>query len=415
MTSPRHLWSGRWQEESDAARAAAPAESELAPGAEDADTQVHDTAAVPASPPPTTRQDARTPPSGGARRPLRPVAILLAGLVLIAGGAFAVDALRDDNGTQSTSAERLPASTTPAPAPKQANAQGVAASASPSVASVRTSSGQGTGFLVKDNRTLVTNAHVVDGASTVTVRFGSSGQALNGRVTGSDPSSDLAVIKLLDTPPKDAKPLTLADSDKLAVGQEVVAIGNPFGLAGSVTDGVISGLGRPIQAPNNYTIEGAIQTDAAINHGNSGGPLLDLGGRVVGVNSQIETGGASSGNVGIGFAVPSNTVARVVPVIAEGKEFEHAWLGISGPAATTGGEAPARIESVFAGGPAGAAGLRVGDTITAIDGKSVSQFGDVSRAIQDSKPGDKVDVRVSRGGAETTVEVTLGTRPATTP
>jgi len=414
MTSPRHLWSGRWQEESEAARPDPADATEFEPGADEAPTQVLGSDATTPPPPPTRPERERTPPGAGNRRPLRPVAILLAGLVLIAGGAFAVDALRDDNAAQSNSAERLPASTTPAPAPKQASAQGVAKSAGPSVASVRTSSGQGTGFLVRDNRTLVTNAHVVAGATNVTVRFGSSGEALDGRVTGSDPSSDLAVIKLLDTPPKDAKPLTLADSDKLAVGQEVVAIGNPFGLAGSVTDGVVSGLGRPIRAPNGFSIENAVQTDAAINHGNSGGPLLDLGGRVVGVNSQIETGGASSGNVGIGFAVPSNTVARVVPVIAEGKEFEHAWLGIEGPGATT-GEAPAQIQGVVAGGPAGDAGLRVGDTIIAIDGKPVDQFGDVSRAIQDSKPGDKVDVKVRRASGEQTVAVTLGTRPAQTP
>jgi putative serine protease PepD len=409
MTSPRHLWSGRWQEESDAARAAAPPED-----------LVGDAATLDAEPgagPDATHTHGATPPpsSGraGGRPPLRPVAILLAGLVLITAGAFAVSALRDDHSNTKTTAETLPASTTPAPEPKNSSAQAVNAAAGPSVASVRTSSGEGSGFLVRDNRTLVTNAHVVDGATNVTVRFGSSGSALDGRVRGRDESSDLAVVQLLDTPPKDAKPLRLADSDRLAVGQEVIAIGNPFGLAGSLTEGVVSGLGRPISAPNGFSIENAIQTDAAINHGNSGGPLLDTAGRVVGVNSQIETGGTSGGNVGVGFAVPSNTVARVAPVLAAGKTYEHAWLGIAGPPATSGGEAPAIIQGVTAGGPAGAAGLRVGDKITAVGGKGVKQFGDVVKAIDNAKPGDKVDVHVQRNGGDTTHAVTLGTRPAT--
>ncbi|HEX6389796.1 MAG TPA: trypsin-like peptidase domain-containing protein, partial [Solirubrobacteraceae bacterium] len=357
MTSPRHLWSGRWQEESEAAR---PTETEQIAGPEqEAATEVAEPAAQ--APPPSTSA------SAGGPRSLRPFAILLAGLVLIAGTAFAVTALRDDDNA-TNAGETLPASTTPAPAPKDSSVEAVSAAALPSVAAVRTGTGEGSGFLVRDNRTLVTNAHVVDGATAVTVQFGSSGRPLQGRVRGRDESSDLAVIQLLDTPPKDAKPLRVADSDQLKVGQEVVAIGNPFGLAGSVTDGVVSALGRSIRSPSGFSIEGAIQTDAAINHGNSGGPLLDTAGRVVGVNSQIETGGTSQGNVGIGFAVPSNIIRRVVPVLATGKDFEHAWLGISGPRTTASGEAPATINGVTAGGPAGDAGLRVGDTIIAIDG-----------------------------------------------
>jgi putative serine protease PepD len=404
MTSPRHLWSGRWQEESESARDEAPTEIAQPPG--EAPTEVRE------STPPTSPPETPSSGGGGAPRSLRPLAILATGLVLILGGAYAVTQLTDDSSNKTT-AQTLPASTTAAPAPKDSSAQAVNAAAGPSVAAVRTSTGEGSGFLVRDNRTLVTNAHVVDGATSVTVRFGSNGSPLNGRVTGRDPSSDLAVIQLLDTPPKDAKPLRLADSDRLAVGQEVIAIGNPFGLAGSLTEGVISGVGRAISAPNGFSIENAIQTDAAINHGNSGGPLLDTAGRVVGVNSQIETGGTSGGNVGVGFAVPSNTLRRVVPVLADGKTYEHAWLGIAGPQQTTGGEAPATIQGITAGGPAGDAGLRVGDTITQVGGTPVAQFSDVVKAIDNAKPGDKVDVKVKRGGNETTVGVTLGTRPAT--
>jgi putative serine protease PepD len=405
VTSPRHLWSGRWQEESEAARATSP--DELAAPPEEAPTEVADAA------PPTRAPDGAG--AGRGPRSLRPVAILVAGLVLIAGGAFAIGALRDDSGPAKDASETLPASTTPAPAPKNSSVEAVSAAALPSVAAVRTSSGEGSGFLVRDNRTIVTNAHVVDGATRVTVQFGSSGRQLNGRVRGRDESSDLAVIQILDTPPKDAKPLRLADSDQLKVGQEVVAIGNPFGLAGSVTDGVVSALGRSIRSPSGFSIENAIQTDAAINHGNSGGPLLDTGGRVVGVNSQIETGGTSSGNVGVGFSVPSNIVRRVVPVLATGRDFEHAWLGISGPAAAASGEAPAIIQGVTAGGPAGDAGLRVGDAIVAVDGKPVTQFGDVIKAIDGARPGEEVDIKVRRDGGETTIKVTLGTRPTTQP
>ncbi len=354
MTSPRHLWSGRWQEESDAARTDAP--DDIPAPAEEAPTEV--------APPPQ--------PSGGGSRSLRPVAILLAGLVLIAGGAFAVSALlEDDNASRSADGESLPASTTPAPAPKDSSVEAVSAAALPSVAAVRTTSGEGSGFLVRDNRTLVTNAHVVDGATSVTVQFGSDGRQLNGRVRGRDASSDLAVIQILDTPPSDAKPLRLADSDGLRAGQEVVAIGNPFGLAGSVTDGVDLGARALDPLALGFSIENAIQTDAAINPGNSGGPLLDTAGRVVGVNSQIETGGTSQGNVGIGFAVPSNIVRRVVPVLATGRDFEHAWLGISGPAAAASGEAAPVVNGVTAGGPASQAGLRAGDTIIAVNGKAV--------------------------------------------
>jgi putative serine protease PepD len=252
----------------------------------------------------------------------------------------------------------------------------------------------------------------------VTVRFGANGTDLDGQVLGVDASSDLAVVHLQPgSAPKSAKPLPLADSRSVQIGDTAIAIGNPFGLDRTATEGIVSGLGRRIQAPNGFEIDQAIQTDAPINPGNSGGPLLDDSGRVIGVNSQIETGGASSGNVGIGFAVPSNTVRQVVPILEQGKSVEHAFLGVQAAGDVTGGIAPAgaEIADVTAGGPAEAAGLQPGDIITAIDGKQIDSFDQVSEIVNQHKVGDEIDVRVSRGGGERSFHVKLGTRPKSAP
>src|SRR3954464_1281060 len=191
------------------------------------------------------------------------------------------------------------------------------AKASPAVVSVavRERGGQstGTGFLIDRNGTLVTNAHVVGSAGSAEVRFGDQGRTLDAPVLGRDASSDLAVLRVDPTDAGVLHPLTLADSSRVHIGDNVVAIGNPFGLDRTATAGIVSGLGRHIQAPNGFDIDEVIQTDAPINPGNSGGPLIDARGRVIGVNSQIETGGGGGGNVGIGFAVPSNAVRDVVP------------------------------------------------------------------------------------------------------
>jgi putative serine protease PepD len=282
-------------------------------------------------------------------------------------------------------------------------------SASAGVVSVRTGGGSGTGFVVDRTGTLVTNAHVVGDAGTVEVQF-SDDETATARVAGVDRSSDLAVLQVDtdDTGPLHA--LELADSDGVRTGQLAVAIGSPFGLSQTATAGIVSGTGRHIQAPDGFQIDRVIQTDAPINPGNSGGPLLDARGRVIGVNSQIQTGG-SRGNVGIGFAVPSNTVADVVPRLQRGSRIQRPFLGVSTAPSTSG----AVVREVTSGGPAATAGLRTGDVIVAVAGETVDEPDDVAAAIQDRHPGETVEIEVRRGGSTDTLDVQLGARPSQAP
>jgi putative serine protease PepD len=269
------------------------------------------------------------------------------------------------------------------------------------------SQAQGSGFVYDASGHVVTNEHVVDGASSIQVRF-ADGATTGATVVGTDPSTDLAVLKL-DKMPSGVEPLTLADSSAVEVGQEVVAIGSPFGLENSVTSGIVSALDRSMQAPNNYTITGSIQTDAAINHGNSGGPLLDMSGRVIGVTSQIESD--SGGNDGVGFAIPSNTVRAIVSQLVADGSVAHAYLGV-GVTTAQGGTAGVQLTEVRSGGPAAGAGLQAGDVITAVDGKDVTTTPQLQAAIDAKQPGDKVTVDYARDGASHTATVTLGTRPS---
>ena len=284
----------------------------------------------------------------------------------------------------------------------------VYAAASPSVVSVRTGEGSGTGFLVDSDGTIVTNAHVVGDNSQVQVRFTDDGDFHDARVLGVDESTDLAAIKVDASAANGVKPLALADSDKVQVGDTALAIGYPLGLDRTATAGIVSGLERDIQAPNGFSIDKVIQTDAPINPGNSGGPLLNSNGEVIGVNSQIATSGGGNGSVGIGFAVPANTVKEVLPQLERGAAPEHAYLGVSTAPAEDGG---AQVGETTAGGPAAKAGLQAGDVITEVDGDHVQDPQDVATAIEDNKPGDEVDVKVDRNGSEHTIQVTLGQRP----
>ena len=214
-------------------------------------------------------------------------------------------------------------------------------------------------------------------------------------MAGVDRSSDLAVLEVDTGRTGPLHALELADSDGVRTGQLAVAIGSPFGLPQTATAGIVSGTGRHIQAPDGFQIDRVIQTDAPINPGNSGGPLLDARGRVIGVNSQIATGGGGNGSVGIGFAVPANTVADVVPRLERGETIRRPFLGVS----TAPGTGGALVREVTAGGPAADAGLRTGDVIVQIEGERVQEPGDVASAIQDHRPGDTVEVEVRRGGA----------------
>ena len=266
---------------------------------------------------------------------------------------------------------------------------------------------------------MVTNDHVVDTSTKVSVKFGTDGRTIEGDVKGVDPSSDLAVVQIdPSTIPSGTKPLEFADSKGVTVGDVAIAIGNPFGLDRTLTEGIVSSLGRTLRAPNGFQIDDVIQTDAAINPGNSGGPLLDDGGKVIGVNSQIATNGVTAGNVGIGFAVPSNTVRQVLPGLKLGKTVTHAWLGVKIDATgTTSPTAPtgAVIGSVSTGGSAEDAGLQAGDVITAIDGQKIDDSTDLSSYINTKAPGDKIALTVHRNGQTEQVDVTLKNRPAQVP
>jgi putative serine protease PepD len=240
------------------------------------------------------------------------------------------------------------------------------------------------------------------------VRFDDKGELVDAQVLSVDTSTDLAALKV-ESVPDGVQPLKLADSDQVRVGDTAVAIGYPLGLDRTATAGIVSGLERQISAPNGFSIDKVIQTDAAVNPGNSGGPLLNARGEVIGVNSQIATAGGGEGNVGIAFAIPVNTVKEVLPALESGNAPEHAYLGLQ-TSDTQNGEG-AEIAQATPNGPAADAGLQAGDVVVKVDGQDVTGANDVAAAIEDNKPGDKVEVTVRRGGSEQTIDVTLGQRP----
>ncbi len=401
MKFPRHLWTGEWRLESEQAREAAEEEA------------ARRRAALAAA----ERDRAAAQPAGAPPRTIRLKTAAAVALVAaaVAGGAFAAGALLHDD----QKVQPLPAvSGKPiAPDKGQSRAGKIYAQASPAVVSIRTDVGSGTGFLIDNNGTLVTNAHVVGNADRVVVKFGPDGRSIDGQVKGADPSSDLAVVKIdPGSTPRNTRPLQFADSRQVRVGDTAIAIGNPFGLDRTATEGIVSGIGRSIKAPNGFSIDQVIQTDAPINPGNSGGPLLDETARVMGVNSQIATAGNSQGNVGIGFAVPSNTVREVVPRLEKGDKIARPYLGVE-TADPTDPTAPAGAEvtNVTSGGPADSAGVQAGDIITELDGQAVGASGDVSRIVNTKQPGDHLHIRVDRSGQDVSLDVTLQNRPAHTP
>jgi S1-C subfamily serine protease len=365
-------------------------------------------------------------------RSLKVAAALVAAVALGAGGGVAAYALAGDSATQTIVRQVTVTNSEPA------NSSVLSVSSlydrvHKGVVTVKVTTAQGdalgSGFVVDTQGHIVTNDHVVDGASSISVEF-EDGATYDATLVGADASTDVAVIKV-DAPSSELTPLQLGDSSSVGVGDAVVAIGSPLGLDETVTSGIVSALHRTITSPNNFSIPDAIQTDAAINHGNSGGPLLDLEGRVIGINSQIESD--SGGNDGIGFAVPSNTVKSVVTQLIASGKVEHAYLGVAvatiddSLSSQLGLPAGAEITQVRSGTPAADAGLKAadsaqdvdgqeiptgGDVITSVDGQKITTSEELQSVIGAKKPGDTVTIIYTRGGASHSVDLTLGTRPS---
>lgn len=306
----------------------------------------------------------------------------------------------------------IPALLTQTSAPPQAGstlAASIYAAANPSVvqiavgsASPRGGSGSGSGFVVDNRGYILTNQHVVQGAGSISVRF-AGGETRTGQVVGSDRANDLALVKV--DLPAGVRALPLGDTSTLAPGDLAVAIGSPFGLAGTVTQGIVSAVDRSWQPSNGPVRRNLIQTDAPINPGNSGGPLLNARGEVVGINAMIES--PVQGSVGIGFAISVNVAKALLPQLETGANIEPVWMGVSG----TTGDGGALLQSVILGGPASAAGLRAGDVITKIDGVGVRDVGDIARLITGKRVGDTIRVTYLRGGQEQTAQITLRAWP----
>jgi len=401
--------------------------------------------------PPGTPPPAPAPAPTRPSSPLKPFALLLTAGVLGAaaalGGAAALGAF---DGTSSTTvvqqSSALP-STVPASAGSALSINDIYKRSGPGVVQITSTIGSsnsatgqfqqssqalGSGFVLDKQGHIVTNFHVIDGATSIEVRF-SNDDTLKATLVGSDPSTDVALLEV-NASSGALTPLALADSARIEVGDAVVAIGNPFGLERTVTAGIVSALQRNVKAPNGYSIDHVIQTDAPINHGNSGGPLLDTRGEVIGINSQIETGGAGDGNVGIGFAVPSNTVKAVVNQLLTSGKVEHAYLGVSAVEVTADVakslDLPVAkglvIQTVSPGSGASGAGLKAGskqvviagesfriggDVIVAAAGKDVSTIDELRDVIAAHKPGESIQLKIYRGDATKTVTVTLGRQP----
>ena len=264
---------------------------------------------------------------------------------------------------------------------------------------------EGTGFEIDSKGDIMTAEHVTAGAQSITVTF-QDGSTAKATLVGSDQTTDTAVIHV-DVPSSKLHPLTLGDSSTVQPGQSVVAIGSPFGLQETMTAGIVSATNRTITAPNKFSITGAIQTDAAINHGNSGGPLIDAAtNTVIGINDQIESD--TNDNSGVGFAVPINSSKSVANTLISGGTVQHAYVGIHIEDVTGG----AKITSIKSGSPADTAGLKVGDVITRYDGKTVSSADELTKAVFDSKVGETVTVTVQRDGSTQNVQVKLGNQPS---
>jgi putative serine protease PepD len=406
VKGPRHLWTGDWRTDSrDNAETldSFVIEPRTEPLEEDVATE--------AAQAPSRTQVRR-------RRAITAVAALLTAALVVFAAQALIGSGNDNKPRQAKPSSPLAAVPDKPLKPRkgQTRAGAVYDAASPAVVSIQARGDEGTGFLVDKSGTIVTNAHVVNSQERVIVKFGRDGSSIEADVLGTDPSSDLAAVSIpASSIPAGVKPLRFADSRGVRVGDVAIAIGNPFGLDRTATEGIVSAIGRSIEAPNHFSIENVIQTDAPINPGNSGGPLLNDSAHVIGVNAQIATNGVTQGNVGIGFAIPSNTVREVLPVIKRGQTIKRAYLGVQTQPPDPGRPSGAQVASLVSGGPADDGGVQVGDVIRSINGTKILDPSQLSAVVEKYQPGDRVPVVVDRGGSSQTLEVTLGTRPASTP
>jgi len=393
-----------------------------------------------AAPPPQdpyARSFPPAPPPGGAWRPSGPpprrpwgaiAATAVAAAVLASAGTVGLTRALDDDAGGSTPAAEQPApdaveTQAPAPVPSAAGQpdwEAVAVAARPSVVAIAVKvvggTGEGSGVIVDASGRILTNDHVVGGAQEIAVTL-MDGRVFDATLVGTDPATDVAVISLVD-PPDDLVAASIGDSDEVAVGEAVMAVGNPLGLDSTVTTGIVSAVDRPVSTGSpmrgERVVTNAIQVDAAINPGNSGGGLFDPSGRVVGITSSILTTSQSSGSIGLGFAIPINLAERVAGQLVESGSAEHAYLGVTlgdGQATADGAtRIGALVGQVGDGTPAADAGLRDGDVVVAIDGEAVSGAESLTAQVRERAPGDAATLTVVRDGESIEVDVTLGSR-----
>jgi putative serine protease PepD len=338
------------------------------------------------------------------------VATGAAALVLAIGSGLLggyVGTQLDNNTTATTTASGTSA---PAPVIDRSSLASIAAAVAPSVVSINTGNAEGSGVVLSADGSILTNNHVVATAQGGTMRvIFSDGKSANATVVGTDPKTDLAVVKASGV--SNLSPAKLGNSDSVQIGDTVLAVGNPLGLQGSVTSGIISAKNRTIQAASENgqgggtSMSGLLQTDAPINPGNSGGALVNTEGQVIGINTAIATAGQSNGNIGVGFAIPSNKAKQVADQLEAGKKVSHPFLGVAVGDAQNGGAIVTRVQS---GSPADKAGLQQGDVITKFGDKAINTADDLVNAVQSGNTGDQATVTFTRSGSQQTTTVTLG-------
>ncbi|MBD5785554.1 trypsin-like peptidase domain-containing protein [Cellulosimicrobium terreum] len=385
-------------------------------------------------PPPPPVQGIPAEPNRNRRKGWVPVvsAAAIAAVVASVGTAGLVTAL-DDPGSASTSLADVaqPEQSTAAPVSSSSSQnpdwEAVTKAVAPSVVAIQVQTEQGgaegSGVIVDDQGHVVTNNHVVGDAADGTVQVTlSDGRLFQAKIVGTDPTTDLAVVQIQDAP-KDLTPATLGDSDAVTVGESVLAVGNPLGLANTATTGIVSAVDRPVSASGESggtsVVTNAIQIDAAVNPGNSGGPLFDAQGRVIGITSSIaslSSGGGQAGSIGLGFAIPVNLAKNISEQLIDNGTAEHAFLGVTLSDATATADGVSRrgaeVQDVTEGSPAAEAGIQSGDVIVAIDGHSVGGAESLTAFVRERTAGQESTVTVVRDGSAQDLTVTLATKPA---